>query len=66
MSTIGKVKDLMVGQAFRYDGIQCLIDSFPTRTSVVVRNFKPKSGEWATCKTTIREFKRDAHRVMGD
>lgn len=64
-STIGKVKDLSLGQAWIFDQQQCVIESFPTRNMLVLRNVKPTSGSWSWWKTSIRFFKESARRVEG-
>ena len=64
-SMIGKVNDLECGQAFIFDNVQCRIEDFPTRTSVVLRNVNVQDGQWSSAKTSVRVFKQTAERVTG-
>lgn len=59
-SNITKVKDLELDQSFTFDGIECVIEEFPTRKSVILGNKNPVYGEWETMKVSIKEFKKTA------
>jgi hypothetical protein len=57
--SISIVKEFCVGMYLLYDGVQCKIKRFPTRTSVVLEALDPVSGKWSTAKTTIRALRKD-------
>lgn len=56
--SISTVKEFCVGMYLLYDGVQCKITRFPTRTSVVLEALYPVSAKWWTTKTTIRELRK--------
>lgn len=59
MTEISIVKEFCVGMHLLYDGVQCKITEFPTRTSVVLEALDPVYAKWWTAKTTIRELRED-------
>lgn len=60
---IKKVANLSVGDEFIFEGVECVIEAFPTRTSIVLKNKKPISGKWSWKQTTFREFQKTARKL---
>lgn len=59
---IKKVKDLELGQIWRFDNVICEIVSFPTRSMVCLKNVDHKivfSPEWSDCKISIKELQNE-------
>jgi len=50
-----KVKDLSIGDHFKYEDHVYVITAFPTRYTVVGDNIKPESGSPSSCKVPVRE-----------
>ena len=59
---ISRVKALETGQAYVFDKVLCEIDSFPSRSMVVVKAIYPKDGQWSIAKVPVREFNKTAVR----
>jgi hypothetical protein len=53
---IKKVGNLHVGQKVVHEGVECIIESFPTRNSVVLKAINPKSGQFSSAKITIKDL----------
>jgi hypothetical protein len=59
---IKRVKALETGQAYVFDEVLCQIDSFPSRSTVVVKNIAQREGQWSIAKVPVREFNKTAVR----
>jgi hypothetical protein len=53
---IKKVGNLQVGQKVVHEGVECIIESFPTRNSVVLKAIHPKSGQFSSAKISIKDL----------
>jgi hypothetical protein len=53
---IKKVGNLHVGQKVVHEGVECIIESFPTRNSVVLKAINPKSGQFSSAKISVKEL----------
>jgi len=51
---ICEVKGLCVGDERTVDGVRCVVESFPTRSSVVLKAVQPRSGQWSRAKLSVR------------